>query len=445
MDLVMEKRLCATDGSGDFTVTFQIRNRSLKALHHLFLMPDDSYTVSPDYFNFAIQPTPAIPYPRPIPPGALSGPLTVTVKDAAPGPVNLGLIGLDEFLDGCCTVEKVVTLPTCDCAQITQITPACRNLPANPPSFNLDFTLQNLTTRTVSQILIAPPKPGLEFEKNRFDVTLPQEESVKLSIHARGNDAASNPVCFRVSLRSDTCVNCCSIEQCVTPGFCNFLSHKPLGGAKIFLSPLQVVVGNLGSTGDDGVAIDFGQLDGLTAVWSDPEAVGAPADGARLIVGATGSVAGQSGRSLGTLEVKDTGEKLAVTADFASLGASGYHVEVYRVGALVRTRELAGDGGPVGTTGAWPTRGGYVRQPNGKRALVLGIDSGFWRFEDGQEVKGDELRVIPSTDAEIGSLGALTLRAADIPTLVIVDEILGGIGPDAARGLFFSPGNSSPR
>lgn len=152
-----------------------------------------------------------------------------------------------------------------------------------------------------------------------------------------GNVAAGDRVCFRVSTHDSLFEDCCSIEQCVTIPRCDFdlvTDFRPVGGAALTPFGGQLVVGNLGSSGGDGVAIDLGEAIGFDAEWLPIDLDSVPV-GATLTQEIAGELDGQPDRTIVTLESVRTGEGVELRTDFSALGTSTHTVAGYRGGELV--------------------------------------------------------------------------------------------------------------
>ncbi len=417
-----ENVLCATDGSGTFTYTFSVKNLTAKTIHHLFLMPPAGVTVNPDYFDLSVQPTPPVPYPRPIPPGASSGPLTVTIKNAAPGTsVTLGLTFLDANLDQCCQTAQVVPLPKCDCAQLLQPSAACKSLlPGN--GFDLSFVVQSLTPGAETEILLAPLTPtNVTIQKDQFNVSLPGfgAKTPPLSIHVGGPGALFDPVCFLIGLHDQGCAHCCSVETCVSPTFCPLLPYDPIGNAQIFSAAGQVVT-LFDESGASGVAVSLDGATKLTTAWYPLDAAGPLADGARLTLAADGRVAGGGDRLLGSLSVTAGDGRQQVAADWSDLGAATQRVEVFSHGAAVAA--ATGPAGPAATLAGWPTGGGAFRSADGAPGFFFDRPDTMWQIAGGPAVLGDEIRVTAEGAPGVDALTRFSLLAAGIPAVVLSDE-----------------------
>lgn len=180
--------------------------------------------------------------------------------------------------------------------------------------------------------------------------------------------------------------------------------------------PPALRVENLGSSGKDGVSVDFG-LSSDCAIDFEPIEPAPGVAGATLVVGATGSVAGESA-FLGSVAIVDQGSSLTLTPDYSPIGATSYHIGIFQGGALMAS--LPGLPSPAievlenvfpprcGKLNQWPLLCLWFEWSSARTILV-----------DGVGYTGDEIRVIAEGSVEVLSISALELSATGIPELSI--------------------------
>lgn len=226
--------LCTTDGSGDFLYTFSVTNQTDRAVEHLFLLePTPPVEVTPDYFDLSDDPicSPSRPGCDEEAGDNTAGPFEVRIHNAKPEEVISFLVSLtDRLLEGCCSVEHVVELPSCECGQIVSDLPIC-NLLFNPVRYRQEyrFTFENLQSQAVDTLLVAPsPGSDVTVTPNRFTglglsgvpSTSPAGRTTQ-TVTLTGPDAiGGREVCLRFRSHDPDQESCCSIIRCFTVGSC---------------------------------------------------------------------------------------------------------------------------------------------------------------------------------------------------------------------------------
>jgi len=137
----------------------------------------------------------------------------------------------------------------------------------------------------------------------------------------------------------------------------NGLSHCPLGQASLSADPTGqggLLVANLGSSGQDGVAITLKNSGGWRANWSDPGADTVPPEGAFLSFSVKATLGGQSGQNVGGLRVKIANGKPVLSTDLAVFGFNPVEVQAYANGVLVGVFQSSpGDLGAIELKARW--------------------------------------------------------------------------------------------
>jgi hypothetical protein len=226
--------LCTTDGEGDFLYTFSVTNQTDRAIEHLFLLePTPPVEVTPDYFDLSNDPicSPSQPECDEEAGDNTAGPFEVRIRNAEPEDVISFLVSLnDRLLEGCCSVEHVVELPSCECGQIVSEQPTCSVL-FFPVRYQQKyrFTFENLQSDAVDTLLIAPsPGSDVTVTPNRFTglglsgvpSASPAGRTTQ-TVTLTGPDAiAGREVCLRFRSHDPDQESCCSIERCFTVGSC---------------------------------------------------------------------------------------------------------------------------------------------------------------------------------------------------------------------------------
>ena len=133
------------------------------------------------------------------------------------------------------------------------------------------------------------------------------------------------------------------------------LLHSTLGNASLTLlaNDSELVVGNLGSSGQDGVTVALPPNGRWDAQWLPLDAgVTLPA-GAFLQSTVIGSLDGTTDQPIGVVTAKKLAtEGYGLTADFASLGSKTFSADVYNGSQLVG--HAAGLGGNIGVSSIMP-------------------------------------------------------------------------------------------
>ncbi len=216
----------------------------------------------------------------------------------------------------------------------------------------------------------------------------------------------------------------------ITPAPVTFLGqvHTPLGSAALATTtnkPVRLIVNNLGSSGQDGVAISLGHA-ASAGVSLDP--LGLPPIGAFLQFSADGSINGQTNQPLGWLRVTRVSTApggYQVTADLSPDGSPTQRVEVWGGGVLLAA--FPGHSGVVGTVSSMPIGGGKLRLNIGppiKGCLWDDFPVGTDMFVNGVHFVGDQLRVLQESGPGADFLSALNVTAGGISSFTINNETI---------------------
>lgn len=350
--------ICSTDGSGDFTYTFEITNTGEETVHDLFLVrPTAGVSISPHYFDFSNNPICSSQQPDCSVDDATRS-LTVTIRGAAPGDSVSFLVSLhDETVSECCSIEHTVELPDCECGQIVEDLSVC-SLRFPPFSSRQDytFTFQNLHPHVVDEVLIAPTNgsrvrvspnvlSGLGLAAFPYtDAAGEHTETVTLT----GRDAqAGREVCLRISAHDQGFQECCSVERCFTLRSCwDFLDDiHSVGDAELSVIGASFLrLSGIDAEGGDGLVADLDGVDGVEVGMLGLER--APPNGAYW----SWSGGSEEG-DLFALRVEDVGADLAVVPDGPASAMGRF--EIRHRGLEVAAGDLALDAPLLVPDDAW--------------------------------------------------------------------------------------------
>lgn len=211
------------------------------------------------------------------------------------------------------------------------------------------------------------------------------------------------------------------------------LKHHALGNAKLRIKGDQLVVSNMGSTGEDGVLIELGStVRRWDTEWVrlDDRSEGAPKDGAFLVLTSRGTVNGVKDQVIGTAKAVDVGDHIEIYADYTSIGGKSYTSIVFdggRNGKAVaradRQTEFAGQ------RIRWP----FTGHVSGNNGIAIDFD---WRgfkdrivLGDGSSGEGDYLCTIPEDyAARVSEMAAVTIQTKGISSLLLTSEATTRVG-----------------
>ncbi|HYH47244.1 MAG TPA: hypothetical protein VEG34_16305, partial [Thermoanaerobaculia bacterium] len=211
------------------------------------------------------------------------------------------------------------------------------------------------------------------------------------------------------------------------------LRHVPLGDARLAADRNgNLRVSRLGSSGEDGVAVELGAAQGWDADWLDLNPAGTAPDGASLSLTFVGRVDGAPRQEMAVLRAEDIGETMEISVDFSALGASSTVIEVRDGGPEGRlVAHVEGGTGPVAQRIQFPFYGHIGPLPGGG----ISIDFGWRGFKNkisitgGPTVEGDYFCIMPAdVTARAGALSRIELRTSGIPELTLTGESLTAFG-----------------
>jgi hypothetical protein len=204
--------------------------------------------------------------------------------------------------------------------------------------------------------------------------------------------------------------------------------HTGLGDGTLTARGGTLTVGNLGSSGNDGVSIDLENSLNFLASFApiDFSAVQGPFPHPWIQASALGVLGAVPNHDLGSLRFTSvTSAVVQVDADFTPVGASTHTIEIWQSGQLVR--RITGHAGIVGTLNVWPSGIGKLG------GVAPGSVSCFWatfpagvrvNVAGGPTLDGDELRVlVENPSASIGALQRLQFQASGLDSFTLENEM----------------------
>ncbi len=207
----------------------------------------------------------------------------------------------------------------------------------------------------------------------------------------------------------------------------NGYTHTSVGAASVALSGPNLVVSNIGSSGNDGVAVAFSSSHINVAMTSLGTAAGT-ATGTYLDASAVGHLNGVKHQSLGFTRVTDNAALLEISADFSAIGGGNKRV-VVRNGATIVFDGLTTNA-IVATAGTWPTN--CVKGPPIGDPIL--VPCYWWKWtgpipisiNGGPTVNGTEIRILYNGVATLREIQGLSIKGKDVAggTLTITNEII---------------------
>ena len=114
------------------------------------------------------------------------------------------------------------------------------------------------------------------------------------------------------------------------------LPHVALGQATLAFDPNsgQLVIGNIGDGGQDGVAVQLGAAGSASLGWAE---IQASPPGGRIVYAVHGSIAGMPQQELAVANIEHDGSTWTITHDLSNLGVSDYEYVVFNGPSVVMT------------------------------------------------------------------------------------------------------------
>lgn len=200
-------------------------------------------------------------------------------------------------------------------------------------------------------------------------------------------------------------------------------SHAASGEALVSGNKSEVknlVVSNLGSSGQDGISISTAAVDSFDITFDPIDETGMAPTGAQIAVEAFGTVSGQAYQDLGIIELtKSASASIEVAVDFNSIGSPTHHVQVFNNGTLVA--DFPGHSGLAATVDHWPYKIGKL---GGTTECFVCCHDGDVLFSiDSSSFVGDELRVLAEgTASAVQDKTEFLVTAKELESLTIIGE-----------------------
>jgi len=205
--------VCKADGSGGYTYTFSVTNKSGKDVEHILLTPIGGLTLSQQVFE------------TPLHPGQ-STTITVDLGNVKPGSDSCFFVTLMTKDGPCCTVKVCPVLPDC-CATATA------RFECDPKgAYTGTFTIVNTSPNTIKNIYLYPS--GVTLSQTYFAVNLAPGQSFTTPVLTI-KGAKPGRLCFRLSMHTEDMQDCCEVEFCIVLPECRI--HP--GAANTILNPIR--------------------------------------------------------------------------------------------------------------------------------------------------------------------------------------------------------------
>ena len=217
------------------------------------------------------------------------------------------------------------------------------------------------------------------------------------------------------------------------------LNQTPLGNATLTLGDGSLTVGNLGTSGNDGVSMALLQGNtGLAAHWLSLDPSNTLPVGAYVLQQIYGNTAAVTNGLLGWVQVTKAGtSNYAVTAGFPDATSNQCLVQVFNGSSLVAsTTESSSatlctfpnlpidfDSGSTGPTFPYPDEGGPIAIGgitwHGAGTLPILLN--------GAIVQGDMVLISSLSEPIVSAISALNFLASGIPQIIITNETVSGV------------------
>jgi hypothetical protein len=195
-----EEIRCGDDDT--FTWTFTLTNTS-GSTASVLILPDPS--ISPN----------VIPFFPPLGNGQTSAPITVTISGQAPGEeFCFDLILGDVKGDECCRLTPCITLPDCECAQVSEVVISATSTPG---VFTLSFAITNLEAWNMGHVVLFPTAAGGSITPSLVSfpgVPIFGTQFVGPFTVTSGLSPGEE-FCITIGQHSTNWLQCCFIELCV--------------------------------------------------------------------------------------------------------------------------------------------------------------------------------------------------------------------------------------
>ncbi|MDB6035833.1 MAG: exported protein of unknown function, partial [Verrucomicrobiales bacterium] len=206
--------------------------------------------------------------------------------------------------------------------------------------------------------------------------------------------------------------------------------HLALGDAALTGADRRLEIRNLGSSGQDGVAVDFLPNGGGVPDPVDryrmrllPVEINCP--GACLRLSATGDFAGDPKHALGSASMTYDGQgNLQLNVDFSPIGSKSTRVDVYEGSKFVGTASVQGNF--IGTLSGGGRLIACGKLPPPLPCFFGGFETTFkFAAADGTSLVGDEIRILAGNPSgPLKNLASFSVQACNVDRITILDEVL---------------------
>ena len=202
-------------------------------------------------------------------------------------------------------------------------------------------------------------------------------------------------------------------------------TNTALGTAMLDTSAGDLSVGNIGSSGQDGVTIDIGHaLSFDVVVKTNKLRLRESPTLSHLRFSAAGSVGGVTNHPLGYVDImcsRTNPPEYEIIPDLTADGSSTQRIEVWSQGTLLAA--FPGHTGVAATASSWPTSFGKL----GRSSSRLPCFAGGWPwptdfFVNGIHFVGDQLLILQETGPVVDYLSSFTITAANVDGFEIASE-----------------------
>ena len=216
-NITNEEILCDLDNSGNYTLTFDLTNKSGQDVAHLLVLPDNAA-------GFTVVPSGLITLPSLLLDGDTTQ-ISITFSGGLPGDELCFTLSLNTAdFEECCAIEHCIIVPECVCAQIHDESVECSA--DGTGCFTYTFDVDNLFPGDIYHSFFVPISPaGVSIDTGNIDPSrwdyppMPYlgTETVTLTICGA---MPGEVVCFLMTMHNAGLDECCSIEVCIIAPDC---------------------------------------------------------------------------------------------------------------------------------------------------------------------------------------------------------------------------------
>jgi len=207
------------------------------------------------------------------------------------------------------------------------------------------------------------------------------------------------------------------------------IPHTTLGDARFSGTDMDTVrVSNIGSSGNDGVEIDFidfivgDMVTSFEMEMLEIDSLDILPQTAMLMIGVTGSVEGRAGSDIGIIEIEKVGNKLEFLPNFTAVNSTTTTIEIFNNGSFVNrvtghtgiAAMVSSDKWPIGLGSIDSGANVFTKWTSSLNITIPGFGTYF----------GNELRMTAESE-EVNFLESFSIRARDIPIFTLIDGTVG--------------------